>query len=160
MFVLIVYDSLYGNTAEIARVLAAEADKDHEVKVVPITKATPADVMNADLLLMGSPTQGGRPTPAMQQYIRDLLPSWLEDKQLGVFDTRFSAHGHGPLPRLLMRILGFAAPRMSAALTGKGAVLVMPPQGFMVTSKKGPLGSSEVERAKRWMRQLLVAAPG
>ena len=158
MFVLIIYDSLYGNTARIAQTLADEANG-HQSKAVAIGGVTPLEIMHADLLVIGSPTQGGHPTQSMQQYIDGLLSSWLLDKPVAAFDTRFAKQGHGPVLRAVMYIFGFAAPRIAETLVKKGAVLMLPPEGFIVSGKEGPLAPAETRHAADWMRQLLAAMP-
>ena len=60
---LIVYDSVYGNTEKIAKAIG-DAIID-EVKVLRVGEVNISELKTFNLLIVGSPTQGGRPTPAM-----------------------------------------------------------------------------------------------
>jgi len=66
---LIVYDSLHGNTEKIARAIAAALAPSADVKVLRAGEANPSELESIDLLIVGSPTQGGRPTPAIQDFL-------------------------------------------------------------------------------------------
>jgi flavodoxin len=58
MKALIVYDSLYGNTEQIAKAIGGGMGG--EVKVVRVGEANPAELGSYDLLIVGSATQVGR----------------------------------------------------------------------------------------------------
>ncbi len=144
MNALVVYDSAYGNTEQIAGAIAGGMGGPEEVKALRVGQARPADVRPGDLLVLGSPTQGGRATQAMQAFVAG-LPA-LAGVRVATFDTRFAGRW--------VRIFGFAAPRLARALEGKGAGLVAPPEGFIVKGKEGPLAAGELERAAAWGKRL------
>lgn len=156
MNTLIVCDSQYGNTEQIAHMCAEAAGKLGVVKTLVPTAATDADVSGADVLIVGSPTQGGRPTKATQAFLEQLSAASLRSTSIAAFDTRFSPKDHGFGLRLLMRTIGFAAPRIARSLTKLGGVQVSEPAGFIVRDTKGPLEKGELERAKAWARGLLL----
>ena len=56
MRALVVYESMYGNTREIARNIADGLRADYEVTLVPVAEAAPELVAGADLLVAGAPT--------------------------------------------------------------------------------------------------------
>ena len=68
MKTLVVYDSLYGNTEEIARAIGDAITGD--VKVLRAGEASPPISETFDLLIVGSPTHGGRPTQAIQDFTK------------------------------------------------------------------------------------------
>jgi menaquinone-dependent protoporphyrinogen IX oxidase len=57
MRIAIVYDSVFGNTAEIAKAIASAAAELGEVTLVPVREAQSLDPATFDLLLVGSPTR-------------------------------------------------------------------------------------------------------
>jgi hypothetical protein len=67
-----------------------------------------------------------------------------------VFDTRLGPEDVGLGLRLLMNVIGYAAPRIAKALVAKGYTLVGEPKGFIVTGKEGPLADGELDRARNW----------
>ncbi len=53
-----------------------------------------------------------------------------------------------------MKMGGYAAPRIVEALKKKGGNLVVPPEGFLVKDREGPLKEGELERAATWAKGL------
>ena len=145
MKALIVYDSVYGNTEKIARAIAEAITPLGEVKVLRASEATPSELASIELLIVGSPTHGGRPTPAVQDLINK-VPK-LQGINVAAFDTR--------IPTKLVRVFGYAAGRIAGHLTKKGGVLIASPEGFFVTGGKGPLKEGELERAAGWAKGIL-----
>jgi flavodoxin len=145
METLIVFDSTYGNTEKIAKAIYDAITG--EVKVIRAGIANPAEIEKIDLLIVGSPTYGGRPTPAVQGYLDGISESALKGMKVAAFDTRYSTR--------MIKIFGFAADRISDSLKVKGATIVSSPMGFFVKGKKGPLKEGELERAAGWAKELV-----
>ena len=151
----IVYDSVFGNTAEIAKAIAVELQALHEVRLAPVAEAGSLDAAAMDLLIVGSPTRGFRPTPAIAEFIGGL--SAAADRSAAAFDTRMNPEDIHPAPlRWVVQAGGYAADRISVELAEKGYGLKGTPGGFLVTGTEGPLKQGEVERAKEWARSLVA----
>ena len=144
MKILVVYDSLYGNTEQVARAIGGALNGD--VKVVPAGEAGLADLEGVELLIAGAPTQGGRPSPPMQEFLGKIPDSAIKGSSVASFDTRFSAKWVG--------IFGYAAGRIAKNLKGKGGSLVIDPEPFFVKGKEGPLKEGELERAAAWGQEV------
>jgi flavodoxin len=151
MKTMIVYDSTYGNTGIVARTLAKSIARHDRVKLVRVRDADYDMLRGVDMLIVGSPTQGGRPTARIQEFL-DGLPE-LHGMDVAAFDTRFSTRGHGPMLALVMKIVGYAAEKIDEALTEKGGTRVLPPRGFVVTGKRGPIRSGDLVAAVRWLNR-------
>lgn len=138
MNALVVFDSRYGHTEQIAQAIGGAIG----CRVRKAAGVDPAGLIHLDLLILGSPTHGGWFTPA----IREMLEVWpaLDGLQAAAFDTRTDT--------IWNRILrfGYAAPRLARALEDKGARLLAPPEGFVVLGTKGPLRAGELARARAW----------
>jgi len=145
MKILIVYDSTYGNTEEIARAIGEAITG--EVKVLRVGEADPSETF--DLLIVGSPTHGGRPTQAIQDFTKR-VPA-LNSAPVAAFDTRLSTG--------LVKIFGYAAGRIGKTLEKKGGTLVKPPEAFFVKGTKGPLREGELERAASWAGEIAESIP-
>ena len=141
MKTLIVYDSQYGNTEKIARAIG---DAIPEARVLHASEANPSGLESVDLLIVGSPTHGSRPTPAIQDFIKR-VPA-LNGTPVAAFDTR--------LTTVLAKIFGYAAGRIGKPLEKKGGTLVKPPEAFYVEGTKGPLREGELERAAGWAEEI------
>jgi flavodoxin len=152
MTVLIVYDSAFGNTELIAkRVRDALAGAD-QVILTPVGQADAAALVPGDVLIVGSPTQGGRATEAIQRYLADLPDAVLEGLRFAAFDTRLSSRW--------VKVFGYAGPRVADELSDRGGEALAPAEGFIVEGKQGPLRPGELERASAWATGLLVAPRG
>jgi len=147
MKALIVYDSVYGNTEKIARAIAEAITPSGEVKVLRAGEANPSELASIDLLIVGSPTHGGRPTLAIQDLLNKVPKLSLQGINVAAFDTR--------IPTKLVRVFGYAAGRIAGNLKRKGGTLIASPVGFFVTGSKGPLKEGELERAAGWAKGIL-----
>jgi flavodoxin I len=144
---LIVYDSVYGNTEKIARAIAEAITPSDEVKILRAGEANPSELTSIDLLIVGSPTHGGRPTPAIQDLLNKVPKLSLQGIKVAAFDTRYSTK--------LVAVFGYAAGRIAGNLKKKGGTLIASPEGFFVTASKGPLKEGELERAAGWAKGIL-----
>jgi len=147
MKALVVYDSFYGNTEKIAKAIGAALAPPGEVKVLRPGEVNPSGLEAVDLLVVGSPTQGGRPTKAIQDFLNKLPESAVKDVNVAAFDTRFSTK--------LVTIFGYAAGKIAGSLKKKGGILILSPEPFFAKSKEGPLKEGELERAAVWAKRIL-----
>jgi flavodoxin len=135
---VVVYDTWYGNTEQIARAVAVRLGSPRLVKVSP---AGALDLAGCDLLVIGSPTHGGGMSVGMRQAVPRMEAKALERLRLAVFDTRF----HEDISHT-----GSAAVKIAQQLVKKGARLVVPPESFFVKGLNGPLEEGELARAPDW----------
>ena len=147
MKALIVYDSVYGNTEKIAKAIADGITPSGEAKALRAGEANISELTSVDLLIVGSPVHGGRPTPAVQDFLKKMAQQSLKGIKVTAFDTRATSK--------FAKIFGNAAGRIAGQLTKKGGVLIIPAEGFFVTGTKGPLKEGELERAANWAKELL-----
>ena len=82
MKALVVYDSVYGNTESIAK--AIETGIASETQVAKVNQVDPAGIGHVDLLVVGSPTLGGRPTEAIQSLLSRLPDASVKGVKVGV----------------------------------------------------------------------------
>ncbi len=161
MKALVVYESMYGNTASIAQAIGRGIEqRGFETEVVPIDEAAPGRAANVDLLIVGGPThahgmsrQATRATAAKDEKNRYEHPTatpgiraWLSElpdgghRSAAAFDTRFK----GPTA-----VTGSAAKGIRRQLQRHGFRPVVPPQSFLV-AKDNTLVGGEAERATAW----------
>jgi flavodoxin I len=143
---IIIYDSLYGNTEKIANSVAQGIGG--EVKVVKAGEAKAGEIGSYDLVLIGSPTQGGRQTAAVKTFLDSIPEGALKNKSVAAFDTRLTTK--------LVKLFGYAAGRIHDDLKEKGANLLAPAEPFYVNKGKGPaLVDGEAERAAAWGKTII-----
>jgi flavodoxin I len=145
MKTLLVYDSVYGHTKIIAEAIGDALPG--EVEVLHVGDVEASGLEANDLLIVGAPTHGGKPSEAIRAFLDRIQALALEGVSVAGFDTRVT--------HKLARLLGFAAPKIAKALQKKGGTLVGPPGDFYVTGGEGPLKEGEVERAAAWAKGLV-----
>ena len=171
MKAVVVYESLWGSTAAVARAIAKGIGPD--AKVMPTAEATPEAIAGADLIVAGAPVHSmSIPTEQTREWARTgslgpngappdlshpMMRTWLSELPKGqgfsaAFDTRVRAwYGRG------------AAPRIDKALKNAGYRPIAKPRGFYVTghlikpTTDGTLREGEEERARQWGAELARA---
>ena len=144
MKALVVYDTTYSNTEKIAKAIGGALTGD--VKVLRAAEANTADFASFDLIVIGSPTYGGRPMPSVMDLMNKISETVVKGKNVAVFDTR--------IPSKIAKLFGYAADRIAKNLKDKGANLVVPAESFYVLGKAGPLKDGELARAATWAKTL------
>jgi flavodoxin len=144
---LVVYDSYFGNTEEMAQSIAKNLD----TRAVHAKEFKNEWLEDLDLLVVGSPTRAFSPTKGIKNFIHT-LPN-LEGKKIAAFDTRIEMTEESPLIlRFFVKIFGYAAEPILKKLERKGGEAVREPIGFYVEDTEGPLRDGEKERAKVWIK--------
>jgi hypothetical protein len=160
MKVRIVYESMYGNTAAIARAIAdGIRSGGADVSIAGVSEVSPDAALEGDLLVVGGPTHAhgmSRATtrktaiedakrtydePTMGPGIRE----WLDGLHGGghaatAFDTRIDAPA---------AFTGSASKGIAKGLTKQGFHLATERESFLVT-KQNTLVEGELERARGW----------
>ena len=159
MRIIVVWESMFGNTRNVAEAIAAGFEDDVDVRVVEVSDADSGLVATADLLVAGGPTHihgltGKRSRITATDHAiagvmskGDGVREWLEaladvdGTPAAAFDTRVDK------PRWLV---GSAAQGIAKRLRQKGYALVADPESFFVDNTEGPLRDNDTARAKAW----------
>lgn len=136
---LVVYDSNFGNTKLVAEAVARELGA--ESRAVKVTEFKAEDLAGVELLVVGSPINGWRPTQKTMDMLNALAPDKLKGIKAASFDTRVRMFMHGDATNKIAKMLKVA-----------GAELVAEPRGFIVVGKEGPLATGELEKVKDWIK--------
>jgi flavodoxin I len=154
MKALVVYDSVYGNTEKVAQALAdalgCEARR--------VTAVTLEQLAGLDALLVGSPTQAFQALKPVNDLLKSIPAGSLKGVKVAAFDTRMDVKKvNNVVLTFLARLFGYAAEPIGKQLVKKGGTQAMPPEGFIVEGKEGPLQEGELERAAGWARRIQTA---
>jgi flavodoxin len=163
MKALVVYDSFFGNTEKIAQAMGDAIGSHMDAEVRRVGDVRPEQLMGSTLLIVGSPTRGFRPSPAISKLLKSIPKNGLNGVRVAAFDTRFTwdkIESSAPILAPLVRIFGYAAKPIADRLGKKGGELIMPPEGFFVEDTEGPLKVGELERAADWARQIAATCEG
>lgn len=152
MKALVIYDSIFGNTEQIARAIAAVLS----AQCLAAGAVSLAQISETDFIIMGSPTRSFAATPTLMSLLEAIPSGALAGKKIAAFDTRLQMTGIKSL--LFKKIIdkgGYAAPIIAETLQARGGELVLPAEGFFVKGEQGPLASGELTRAEEWGRKLI-----
>jgi len=134
---LIVYDTFFGNTLKIADAIASILGKD--CKVISVNYTNKSDLKDINLLIVGSPILGWKPSEKTKKFLSSLTDGELKGVKATAYDTRLRLFIHGDAAKIIVRELSRA-----------GADIVTGPKGFDVKGREGPLYDGELEKAKKW----------
>lgn len=170
MKICVVYESMYGNTHQIAAAIAEGLKALGEVTVGSVAEVSPRCGARADLIVVGGPTHmhgmsraGSRKaaaeTAAKDDAI-DLEPDavgtgvrdWLGElpQRSGVFAAAFDTRIDKPV-----FLTGSAAKGIEKELKKHHLHTLDDPASFLVEGSEGPLKRGELERAKAWGHDLV-----
>lgn len=155
---ILVYDSLYGNTREIALAIHAALNEHVESTLLHVNEITLDQLAGIDILIVGSPTQRFKPTDALVKFLSSIPSAGLKGVRIAAFDTRLTSaeiEKSPPLP-IFVKMFGFAAGRIAKKLRSKGGQQLVLPEGFYVYGMQGPLVEGELARAADWARTLFA----
>ncbi|HEY0902318.1 MAG TPA: flavodoxin domain-containing protein [Marmoricola sp.] len=169
MKALVMYESMFGNSAQVAEAIADGLGEHAEVTLRDVTTVAAGDLPeDVDLLVAGGPTHAfsmsratTRADAIKQGATRGVaargLREWIEGVAelrglpFSTFDTRVSRARHLP---------GSAARSAARALRRRGGRLVVHAQSFFVNDVSGPLETDELDRARAWGAELAHATQG
>jgi hypothetical protein len=159
MKAIVVYESLWGNTATIARAIAEGIGP--EARAMSTAEATAAEIAGADLIVAGAPVHafslptdrsrrnaggnaGKTPAPDLSH---PSMRSWLSTVPVGqgrsaAFETAFKWSPSG------------ATSRIGQALHRAGYPPISKARRFLIVGGSGPLRAGEVEKARAWGAEL------
>jgi flavodoxin len=146
---LVIYDSYFGNTEKVAKIIAEELN----TKAVNVKEFQQELLENIDLLIVGSPTRIFTSSPNIKNFLNH-LPN-IDGVKVAAFDARMRIDEKTPgILRFLSNIFGYAAEPMLKKLEKKGGKKVLESEGFYVKDTEGPLEEGEEERIKNWISGL------
>jgi flavodoxin len=156
MRAIVAYDSVFGNTGQIAQAIGDALRTRGEVETLQVGDVQPGQLADLDLLIVGSPTRQFKATPATTSLLKGIPKDGLAGVRVAAFDTRFTEDEIEKVRILVffVKIFGYAAEPIADRLEKKGGEPVVPPEGFFVTDVEGPLLEGELERAATWAREL------
>jgi flavodoxin len=153
MKIIIVYDTFFGNTEQIAFAIRDALNPNGGAEALRVGEAKPDQLTGLDYLVVGSPTRGFRPSKPISGLLKSIPAGGLKGVKVASFDTRVSTADVKPgALGFMVNLFGYAAKPIADALVKKGGTLVVPPEGFIVEGSEGPLREGELERAAAWAK--------
>ena len=163
MQALVVYESMFGNTAEVARAVADGLADHVKVTLREVSEAPRQPTDPCDLLVIGGPTHAlsmSRPSTRADAVKQGAPPAveelgireWLDGLEgsprhtkVVTFDTRAEKARHMP---------GSAAKKAARTARKHGFSMAAKKKSFYVDGITGPLEPGETTRARAWGEKL------
>lgn len=169
MRALVVYESMFGNTMEIAHAITDGLRVILDTEILEVESAPSCIPGDISLLVVGAPTHtfGLSRPPTRENAIKAGatvgtvgigLREWLDHFDADVTHTRVATFGTTANKPPLIARLGTAAGALERRFKGRGFTVVVPAQQFWVEGLPGPLRTGEVERARSWGSRVAHAA--
>ncbi len=156
MNILIIYDSTFGNTQKVAQKIGDSLSAEAHVQMLQVAEVKPEHFTGIDVLIVGSPTRGFSPTPAIKKMLANIPAHKLDGIKILTFDTRILAKDvDSPVLTPMVRLFGYAAKPIADRLEKKGGNLLTSPEGFIVEGTEGPIKAGELDRAAQWAHEAL-----
>ena len=166
MKAMVVYESMFGNTEQVAQAITAGLLAHGDVDLVEVTKAPPEITEPVDLIVVGGPThafsmtrsftredafkQGashGSKAVGVREWLGQLRRG-QHSELVATFDTRVEKVRHLP---------GSAAKGAAKVAHRLGFKAAAKPESFYVQDVTGPLLAGELDRAQAWGERLGMA---
>jgi hypothetical protein len=156
MKAVVVYESHWGNTAEIARAVAEGIGP--EAKVLTTEEASPDAIADADLLVVGAPVIAfGLPSPRAEDVVAASAedapspPSMVKPSMFWWLANLPRGSGSAAAFETHIRWSpGGATGAIERGLASKGFHVTADAGKFLVKGRYGPLRDGELERARAW----------
>jgi len=147
----VAYDSVHGNTKQIAQAIADEIKAEgHEALLHSAREGVP-DKLDADFMFIGSPTRMAKATRPAKRFVKKLAKSTWGEKPVCLFDTVMPGveAQKGRWSRTAAQELQDLA--RDRGLNPHSSVL-----HAIVTGLKGPLAQDAAEKTKVFVREYLL----
>lgn len=154
MNTLIIYDSFFGNTEQLAVAMARGLAVHGPSRSAHVNETPFTQLRDVDLLILGCPTQQWNLTPDMKVWLARAPVDALRNPRVACFDTRI---------RMPLWVGRHAAPLLARYLRRRGVTVIAPPVGFFVREQDRRLEAGEVARGVSWamgVGELVVGARG
>ena len=172
MKALVVYESMYGNTHDIAEAVGEGLGSIGDVTVASVADVEPSTVTDVDVLVVGGPThmhgmssstsrrvaaeaadddedlrlEPGAEGPGLRDWLHD-LPKSDRSSMVAAFDTRIEKAAI---------LTGSAAKGYLKLLRRRHYRAMSEGESFFVLDTDGPLKDGEIERAREWAAGLVA----
>ena len=140
--VIVVYESKYGNTKRVAETIVEGINEIERIEAVlkEPKHVEPTEVLDYDVILIGSPNHIGGPTRGIKKFIDKLGKIGLEGKPGAVFDTYMGGDFNKAVRKMEKRI-NEKVP---------GLKLITPGLSIKVGGFMGPIVEGELPKCKEF----------
>lgn len=157
MMGLVFYDSVHGNTKQVAEAITEQIKTDGDQARIINLSSDPAGTMEGDFMFIGSPTRYTTMTGHVKKFIKKLDQVAWGNKPICAFET-YGPVEEGKLAESKTNekwIAHGAAKKIQDMLKERGFNVHPPLLRLAVTGMKGPLGPGQIEEAKKHVHEFI-----
>ena len=144
---VVIYDSAYGNTKEVAEAISKGLkESGTEVDTFYVKDVKKLKAEDYDFLVLGSPTKWGTMSFATKHFLGRIKNKEWANKPFAAFDTQN--------PENIERGETCASEKIAEKLMEKQMTQLLPVFKSIVLGWKGPMQEGEIERAKKYAADL------
>ena len=146
--VIVVYESKYGNTKRVAKTIVEGMGEARGMETIlsEVEEVDFDNILDYDVILIGSPNHVGGPTRSIKRFIDKLGKLKLKEKRIAVFDTYIG------------KDFGRAVKKMEKRISEKvsESKLILSGLSIKVQGMKGPISDEELPRCKDFGRRIVT----
>ncbi len=144
--VIVVYESKYGNTRQVAEAIIEGINEIQRIEAVlkEPKHVEPTEVLDYDVILIGSPNHFGGPTRGIKKFIDKLGKLPLKEKMFAVFDTYIKGDFEKAVKKMEKRINEKVL----------GLKQIAPGLSIKVQGMKGPILEEELPKCKDFGKKI------
>ena len=160
------YESMFGNTRQVAEAIAAGVSEHADVEVTDVVLAPALVPPDVDLVVLGGPTHVFSMSRDSTRHDAVRRGAAEQDLKTGIRDWITGLPPAGNIPRFAafdtkvrVPLLPGSAARPATEIARRLGFRVTEPESFLVEGYAGPLRDGELDRATAWGRQLRTSIP-
>lgn len=144
--VIVVYETGYGNTKQVAETIIEGINEIERIEAVlkEPKHMEPTEVLDYDVILIGSPNHFGGPTRGIKKFIDKLGKLPLKEKTFAVFDTYIKGDFEKAVKKMEKRINEKVL----------GLKQIAPGLSIKVQGMKGPILEEELPKCKDFGKKI------
>ena len=133
MKAIVVYDTKFGNTEQVAKGIAKVLNAD----VIRVSDVKASKLKEYDIFAFGCPIHAWRMSSGMKKVLKKLEGKSFAGKKAATFDTKIDS-----------RFAGNAAKKIQKKLKKLDFDIAMKPVHFILTGREGPLAEGEMNKVQ------------
>ncbi|MDD1769424.1 MAG: hypothetical protein LUQ55_05525 [Methanomassiliicoccales archaeon] len=157
MMGLVFYDSVHGNTKQVAEAIAEQIKADgHQARIINLSGDS-AGTMEGDFMFIGSPTRYTMMTGHVKKFLKRLDQAAWGNKPICAFET-YGPVEEGKLAESKTNekwISSGASKKIQDMLRDRGFNARAPALRLAVTGVKGPLAPGQIEEARKYTQEFI-----
>lgn len=155
MKMMVVYDSVYGNTKQVAEAIAEQMKADGNEATLVNLRENAKPTLTGDFMFLGSPTRYFKMTSEAKDFVKNMKTLGWKDAPIVMFDTMMGVPEDMAERNKGKWAVKGAAPKLRDMAKKEGLKVQDSVLHIGVTGLKGPLTVTGKDEAKKYVQQVI-----